>query len=93
LHRWRWNLPERIATQECEDVLQRLGMEELVCLSRDVAEVRRDDRARVPSERVLERQRLLVEDVEAGGKELAVPFRTSERTEQRRPRRSGRARY
>src|SRR5215470_5067859 len=65
--------PDGRAAEERLDVLERLAKEDPVGLLGHVAQVRGDHRVRELAERVVERQRLLVEDVEAGAGDGPVP--------------------
>src|SRR2546425_1827152 len=70
--RGRTQGPDGPAVEEGEDALDRLAVEEPVLLGGDVADVRGGDHGLDPPERVVERQRLDVEDIEPGARESSA---------------------
>ena len=74
----RLQYPHRLAGQQRSDVLDGLAVEDRVGVAGDVAQVRGEDRARRRPQRVVVRQRLLVEDVEPGAGDAAAVQRVEE---------------
>src|SRR2546428_13809389 len=70
--RGRTQGPDGPVVEEGEDTLDRLAVEEPVLLGGDVADVRGGDHGLDPPERVVERQRLDVEDIEPGARESSA---------------------
>src|SRR6185437_14921879 len=68
-----------LAGQPGDDILDRVGVEDPVSVERDVADVRGEHRARRGAKRVVGRQRLHVEHVEAGAGDPAGAQRLDQR--------------